>query len=121
VNRGRDVAQERHRVVVSTVERDPGERAGVSLRPARVKGRLAERGAAMTVANGLLAVRSRPPSSPSRARTTVGELDVHKIERNFGDGRSGTHFTPSVEEANAISHTDGMKRHSDAHVNTRRR
>ena len=89
VNRGRDVAQEHHGVVVSPVERDPRERTRIGLGPLRKQGRLAvpgrrdhgrERRARR--AEPCDHVRLRHGAGPGQRR---GELDLREVERDLCD------------------------------------
>ena len=111
VDRGRDVAQEHHGVVVSAVERDPRERTRISLGPPREKRRLAVPGGRDHghERHGRRAqpcdhVRLRHGARPGQRRS---ELDLHEVERNFREGHRedrslaemrvpGGDFTPSV-------------------------
>ena len=93
VDRGRDVAQEHDRVVVSPVERDPRERTRISLGPLRQQRRLAVPGGRDhgRERQGRRAqpadhVHLRHGARPGRWR---GELDAHEIEGNFRDGHRG--------------------------------
>ena len=85
----RDVAQQDDRVVVSAVERDPGEGAWVGLGPTSEEGRLAvpgrrdhghEGGARCAQLSDHARLRNRP--GPSRWRA---ELDLDEVERSVGD------------------------------------
>ena len=90
VNRGRDVAQEHHGVVVSAVERDPRERTRIGLGPPRQQRRLAVPGGRdhgherhARRAQPCDHVRLRHGARPGQRRS---ELDLHEVERNFCDG-----------------------------------
>ena len=75
VNRGREVSQEHHGVVVSSVERDPRERTRIGLGPIRKQRRLAVAGrrdhGRERQASTRRAARSRPPSSRCLAGATA--------------------------------------------------
>ena len=81
-----DIAQQDHGIVVSAVERDPGERARIGLRPPREEGRFAvsgrrdhghERGPRSAQVGDHVCLRDRP--GPGRRWT---QLHLGKVERS---------------------------------------
>ena len=115
VNRGRDVSQEHHRVVVSAVERDPREGTRIGLGPLRKQRRLAVtgRGDHGRERQGRRAQtgRSRPPSP----RCPAGATGAASLTSTRSKGTSARAIARPILRGRRPSlrplfHTSGMRR-----------
>ena len=111
VDRGRDVAQEHHGVVVSAVERDPRERTRIGLGPPRKQRRLAVTGGRdhgrERRASTRTAARSRPPSPRCRA----GSSGAASLTSTRSKGTSARAIAgPMLWGQPDLFHPNGMRR-----------